>query len=476
MKKCWDCITGKKIVLTPANAVSARVKRDLVKNGIECVGFFDNYKSGESIFNSATAIPPDHSVLITPTHYATELYEQLSESNKLREILFIDENLEVHQQTVEKESSFLTLALIRLLSKLRIQKNVVFLGVPFIDHNLYYAYREFAEQASHTTCFLIDQSELKAPSTLKKRCAAWINLVLCNVLILDHETTNEKILAIRANKKVVQLWHGIPFKRLSGNKGYLKRPDELFVSSSPTANQLYFAKQYWARCYSSAGYARNDNLYKNWLERSFDRSIEREQLERRCNSCSWLGVYMPTWRDSMEGKFFLDLLAMQRLLESKDGTLILKLHPLEVSELLAKIGLETQKIDGLDQIIKFPSIYIFPAQMDIYPLLPEANVLITDYSSVVFDVAPLKIPIVFFQPDFEAYEEFRGESYIPNEQFCIGPVATTSQDLIKILEESQYLKAKRFRIKRDKLVDSFKLQATASGHSIASLISSVHQK
>ena len=61
---------------------------------------------------------------------------------------------------------------------------------------------------------------------------------------------------------------------------------------------------------------------------------------------------------------------------------------------------------------------------DINELLHVADVLVTDYSSVIFEYALLGRPMVFFAPDLEAYEGERG-FYFDYRSGVPGPVVAT---------------------------------------------------
>ena len=62
-----------------------------------------------------------------------------------------------------------------------------------------------------------------------------------------------------------------------------------------------------------------------------------------------------------------------------------------------------------------------------------ADVLITDYSSVFFDFAHSKKPILFFVPDFEAYSSFRG-LYSEVKEILPGPEIYTNEELVDCIK------------------------------------------
>src|SRR5690606_20748803 len=45
---------------------------------------------------------------------------------------------------------------------------------------------------------------------------------------------------------------------------------------------------------------------------------------------------------------------------------------------------------------------------DVTPALPRVDVLITDYSSMAYDVGLLEMPVVYLAPDVDAYGRGRG--------------------------------------------------------------------
>lgn len=79
-----------------------------------------------------------------------------------------------------------------------------------------------------------------------------------------------------------------------------------------------------------------------------------------------------------------------------------------------------------------PRVEIVKNGTSIHDLLMSTSLLITDYSSVFFDVAYMKKPMIFYQFD---YEEFRtkhfSEGYFSFERDGMGPVAKTEQELIE---------------------------------------------
>ncbi|MCY1025909.1 CDP-glycerol glycerophosphotransferase family protein, partial [Mammaliicoccus sciuri] len=140
-------------------------------------------------------------------------------------------------------------------------------------------------------------------------------------------------------------------------------------------------------------------------------------------------LYAPTWRDNdrtdvgkYNFKLKLDLDAFSKEL-SNEYVLLIRAHYL-VSE---HLNLEDYK-----------NVYDLSDANDINELFLMSDVLITDYSSVYFDYANLRRPILFFAYDKDEYaNDIRG-FYLPYESDLPGPVFETSEALIDYIKSMQY--------------------------------------
>ena len=149
-------------------------------------------------------------------------------------------------------------------------------------------------------------------------------------------------------------------------------------------------------------------------------------------------LVMPTWRgsDYPQGEYFretafyrsfqslLDNPGLLRLLEERDLKLIFYPH------------IELQK--ELDKF-KSPSERIVLASWldyDVQSLLMRCNVLITDYSSVFFDVGYMEKPVIYYQFDLEEFRKYHyQEGYFSYEKHGFGPVVQTEEALLNALHE-----------------------------------------
>ena len=126
--------------------------------------------------------------------------------------------------------------------------------------------------------------------------------------------------------------------------------------------------------------------------------------------------FMPTWRNSINNKsqllnseFYknynklLNSEILQKLLEKYNLKLKFLLHP------------NFSKFDGLLKT-NIPNVDIIPSGADIAELIKKCAYGLTDYSSVIFDIAYLNKPVAYFQFD---YKNFRKTHYKKSHVFFL---------------------------------------------------------
>ena len=73
---------------------------------------------------------------------------------------------------------------------------------------------------------------------------------------------------------------------------------------------------------------------------------------------------------------------------------------------------------------------------DVQTLLMRCNLLITDYSSVFFDVGYMEKPVIYYQFDIDEFRKFHyQEGYFFYEEHGFGPVVETEEALINAIKE-----------------------------------------
>ena len=134
--------------------------------------------------------------------------------------------------------------------------------------------------------------------------------------------------------------------------------------------------------------------------------------------------YMPTWRgkmsDKVHDKNVADTIYYLKKMEAKlvkNQRLYVNLHPY---------------FKGKIDFSIFKKVMEFPEEYETYDFLNIADVLITDYSSVFFDFANLKRPMIFYMYDLDLYKGKLRDFYLDLDELP-GPIAETQEDLEKNL-------------------------------------------
>ncbi len=138
-------------------------------------------------------------------------------------------------------------------------------------------------------------------------------------------------------------------------------------------------------------------------------------------------LYAPTFRGESVGKAhyadLLDLEAMRRVL-GEDHVLLLKLHPFIRDALPVPPALAGFAIDA-------------SGDPDVNELMLVSDILVTDYSSVIYEFALLGRPIVFLAPDDGAYDEERG-FYFDFRRDAPGPIADATEELAALIRAGAF--------------------------------------
>ena len=138
-------------------------------------------------------------------------------------------------------------------------------------------------------------------------------------------------------------------------------------------------------------------------------------------------LYAPTFRGTSKhaAAYYggLDLHALRDVCGG-EYVLLLRLHPF----VAAAINVDESLEGFVTDVSSYP---------DINELLLVSDVLVTDYSSVIYEFSLLDRPMAFFAPDFEEYQAERG-FYFDYRTGVPGPVFTTTLGLAEYLSAGEF--------------------------------------
>lgn len=84
---------------------------------------------------------------------------------------------------------------------------------------------------------------------------------------------------------------------------------------------------------------------------------------------------------------------------------------------------------------------------DVNDILPAADILITDYSSIIFDWLLLDKPIIYYVYDRDDYAGDRG-MYFPFDEYVYGAVCMNEDELIDAIGKADLMPEKRYAFRR----------------------------
>ena len=245
----------------------------------------------------------------------------------------------------------------------------------------------------------------------------------------------------------IQTWHGTPLKKLALDM------DRMDVGGSTDINDYHrqflvtckdwdylisqnnFSTEIFRSCFAfkdrpilEIGYPRNDILIR---DNKKDKIIEYKKmlglpLDKK------IILYAPTWRDneySVKGKYkFASKLNFDKAQKelSDEYIFIVKYHYL-VSD-----KIDWSPYEGF--------VYTFDETKDIAWLYLVSDMMITDYSSVMFDYSLLKRPMLFFAYDLQDYKENLRGFYFDFVEEAPGPISRDTNQLINDIKSYEPLK------------------------------------
>lgn len=242
---------------------------------------------------------------------------------------------------------------------------------------------------------------------------------------------------VKRNDQVfLETWHGTPLKKLFFDM------DEVYSASRLAKKQVYtqsnewdyliapnlFSSKVFRSCFAfenemlETGYPRNDLMHAP--NRDEIAAVIRKRIGVPEGKKTIL--YAPTWRDDEyygKGKYKftlkLDLERMKKQL-GDEYVILLRTH-YYIADSLDVTGVEDFAIN----VSKYN---------DITELYLISDVLITDYSSVFFDFANLRRPMLFFVYDLDKYRDILRGFYIDIEEELPGPLLKTNDEVLEAFQ------------------------------------------
>lgn len=270
---------------------------------------------------------------------------------------------------------------------------------------------------------------------VKFKSIKYLYYLLTSKIVIDN-VESWSILPKRTGQYVINTWHGggaykgVGLKRKDTSetldKNMLRKNERIsiYLSSSKVFSQMTLREsfQYNGKI-MECGMPRNDLLIKNDENK---KNIIKEKLG--INKKTGIVIYAPTFRHDLKYKYMLDYEKTLNALKNRFGKewiMLIRTH----------YYLQSEKIESS----RVKNVSDYP---DMQELLLISDVLITDYSSSIWDFSLMEKPCFLFMPDYNEYIDER-EFYTPIQDWPY-PASFSMEDLEdKIIKYDHEIAKKR---------------------------------
>lgn len=257
------------------------------------------------------------------------------------------------------------------------------------------------------------------------------------VVVLDEFTPMIHYIDLRKETKLVQLWHAcgafktFGFTRLSKPKG-----SPQVTRNHRSYDYVTVSSTYCKKCHSEGFGIATDNVVATGIPRTdvfFEEEYKTKAREKFYKAHpNFVGkriiLFAPTFRGTVKETAFYptELFDVGRMCENipDDYVIIIKHHPFvnDVQPIPEKYR---------DRVIDLSG------ESELNDLLFVTDVIITDYSSLVFEASLLYIPMVFYAFDLEKYINER-DFYFDFKAFVPGKIAYSLDEIIDAVNNEDF--------------------------------------
>jgi len=237
-------------------------------------------------------------------------------------------------------------------------------------------------------------------------------LLSCKIAVVDiYEWIKDFRYFLLFRSKIVQLWHGVGFKRIQldspsyidDQKKFFPRMEAILYALYPKYDVListskFYTEQLFSRAFKSdkiieTGYPRNDVFFRKTTGADLIRcDIESYNKMRQYKKEEYkLILYAPTYRETGGDPISSGAIQLKGLNEYAKRNKLIFVFKFHTYTNLSKHQ------DNLSNILWFDN------ELDIYPALKMIDLLITDYSSIYMDYLLLDKPVLYYPYDYEKY-------------------------------------------------------------------------
>lgn len=266
------------------------------------------------------------------------------------------------------------------------------------------------------------------------------------VIILDEYTPQIHLIDLKPETKIVQLWHAcgafktFGFTRIGKPKGS-PQPTRMHRSY----DYVTVSSDYCRKCHSEGfgiatknivptGIARTDIFFDEEYKQNFRNKFYKEYPDLKDKK---IILFAPTFRGDIKqtARYPMELFDIHEVCETlgEDYAVIIKHHPFVTEQHPIPDEYKDRVID-------------LSESTEINDLLFVSDIIISDYSSLVFEASLLNTPMLFYAYDLQAYIKSR-DFYFDFKLYIPGKICTSLYTLLQAIKEEDFEteKIERFR-------------------------------
>ncbi len=256
--------------------------------------------------------------------------------------------------------------------------------------------------------------------------------LISKVIVVTHSVQTDTIgFANNSRKVTVQLWHGIPIKKIGyddkygyGRKSLLKEiKNRIFPFEKDQFSLIISSSDQDKRNMVSAFRANDADVVVSGYPRNDILSEIESMSENRI-------LYAPTLRDGMDedidlfSNFGFDVEKFNLLLKSRDLYFDIKMHPVnQIAPIVKK------------KIFKYERINLMESLMEINDKLKKYKMIVSDYSGIYIDYLLLDKPVIFAPFDLKKYLTKDRELYYDYDKVTPGPKCRNWNEVLEWIEK-----------------------------------------
>ncbi|MDD6878700.1 MAG: CDP-glycerol glycerophosphotransferase family protein [bacterium] len=296
--------------------------------------------------------------------------------------------------------------------------------------NFKFVYDEIKKRKKYKINILL-KSSLKNKYNLIEKFKLVYNIATSKYIFLDDFYPIIYALKLRKGTELIQLWHAIgAFKKVGYSRNNTKN-SLTHKNYTGTIVSSEFIKSNYAEAFGisidkvhSLGIPRTDVFF----DKKYSKNI-KEKLYKKYPELVGKKVilFAPTFRGKGQNSAYynFDWFDFDKFSKelNDEYICIVKMHPFIKNH--------------PNFNMKEDPFYInLTLEREINDLLFITDVLITDYSSVIFEYSFFEKQIIFYVPDFDEYKHSR-DFYYDFDKYTYGPVTQDFEELIKLVKNSK---------------------------------------